>query len=142
MKAGMSSSLAQVKTSVQMSLRAADTLVMDPRCSRVIASLSQVKTDWAPTGDGELHSGCIVETLEKLQKIKGRKTQLDQMMDATLKVTSCLLWFSPGGVITGVRLGSELPEVVSWCRKVAESSPGHLGRTCALGSFHAGQSMI
>jgi len=80
MKAGMPSSLAQVKTSVRKSLLMADTLDMDPKHSRAIASLLQEDESEAPTGDGEFHSGGIVETLEKLQKdFKGRKTQLDQI---------------------------------------------------------------
>jgi len=81
MKAGMPSSLAQVKTSVRKSLLMADTLDMDPKRSRAIASLLQEDTpDEAPAGDGEFHSGDIVATLEKLQKdFKGRKTQLDQI---------------------------------------------------------------
>jgi len=80
MKAGMPSSLAQVKTSIRKSLLMADTLDMDPKRTRVIASLLQEDTDEAPTGDGEFHSGDIVATLEKLQKdFKGRKTQLDQI---------------------------------------------------------------
>jgi len=81
MKAGMPSSLAQVKTSVRKSLLMADTLDMDLKRTRVIASLLQEDTpDEAPAGDGEFHSGDIVATLEKLQKdFRGRKTQLDQI---------------------------------------------------------------
>jgi hypothetical protein len=80
MKAGMPSSLAQVKTSVRKSLLMADTLDMDPKHSRTIASLLQEDESEAPSGDGEFHSGDIVATLEKLQKdFKGRKTQLDQI---------------------------------------------------------------
>jgi len=81
MKAGMPSSLVQVKTSVRKSLLMADTLDMDPKRTRVIAALLQEDTpDEAPAGDGEFHSGDIVATLEKLQKdFKGRKTQLDQI---------------------------------------------------------------
>jgi len=80
MKAGMPSSLAQVKVSVRKSLLMADTLDMDPKHSRKIASLLQEDDTEAPTGDGEFHSGDIVATLEKLQKdFGGRKTQLDQI---------------------------------------------------------------
>jgi len=80
MKAGMPSSLAQVKTSVRKSLLMADTLDMDPKHSRTIASLLQEDSAEAPEGDGEFHSGDIVATLEKLQKdFRGRKTQLDQI---------------------------------------------------------------
>jgi len=80
MKAGMPSSLAQIKTSIRKSLLMADTLDMDPKRSRVIASLIQEDETEAPTGDGEFHSGDIVATLEKLQKdFRGRKTQLDQI---------------------------------------------------------------
>lgn len=80
MKAGMPSSLAQVKTSVRKSLLMADTLDMDPKRTRALAVLLQEDESEAPTGDGEFHSGGIVETLEKLQKdFKGRKTQLDQI---------------------------------------------------------------
>jgi len=80
MKAGMPSSLAQVKTSVRKSLLMADTLDMDPKRTRVLAALLQEGESEAPEGDGEFHSGDIVATLEKLQKdFRGRKTQLDQI---------------------------------------------------------------
>jgi len=80
MKAGMPSSLAQIKTSVRKSLLIADTLDMDPSSNRVVASFLQEEESEAPTGDGEFHSGDIIATLEKLQKdFKGRKTQLDQI---------------------------------------------------------------
>jgi len=80
MKAGMPSSLAQVKTSVRKSLLMADTLDLEPSRSRAVAALLQEQDAEAPEGDGEFHSGDIVETLEKLAKdFKGRKTQLDQI---------------------------------------------------------------
>jgi len=82
MKAGMPSSLAQIKTSVRKSLLMADTLGLAPKHSRVIAALLQEEEPEAPTGDGEMNSGStgIVATLEELEKdFKARKTQLDQI---------------------------------------------------------------
>lgn len=82
MKAGMSASFAQLKSSVRKSLLMADTLNLDPKHSRAIAALLQEDNSEAPTGDGEMNSGStgIVATLEELEKdFKGRKTQLDQI---------------------------------------------------------------
>jgi len=82
MKAGMPSSLAQIKSSVRKSLMMADNLDLDPKHSRGLAALLQEEEPEAPTGDGEMNSGStgIVGTLEELEKdFKGRKAQLDQI---------------------------------------------------------------